>query len=516
LDSRIRLWVALGTVLLAACGGAGSSYQSAPSRLQHEERTAAHPVTQSNAAIATVQVAVASPGPTIPPDFAGMSIEVDDATQKYLGVDGAPNTVYEQFLRNLGSSVIRIGGNSTDYSCWNPNSAPYPQGCLFTITQGALTGYLRASADTHWSVTLGVNLAQNSASWTLPYGVAAANTAASVPGSSLIGFEFGNEPDRYPTQFLFNNHPYRPKGYSWQNLVSDWSPYVTAFKGTGQTAPIGLAGPVYDETPPWRDSYLQPFAQGIGVSNLGILTVHDYPTSVCGGKTVTIADLLSPSVISAYTAQAAGWIQVAAQLGLPLELGETNSASCHGQNGVSNVFASTVWGLDWLFANAQVGMRHVYFHNNGQAYYDPVVARRSGQSVYHDFVQPLYYAIYAFSTAAESNAILPTTVSSNANITAYSVRDGAGDTRVFIINKDLQASGKVTVQPSSPMGTASLLRIAAPTLGSKSVSFGGTYFDNTTGNLHGTPKMTTIATDAQGNYQIFLGRAAIDVLTISP
>ena len=86
--------------------------------------------------------------------------------------------------------------------------------------------------------------------------------------------------------------------------------------------------------------------------------------------------------------------------GLPLVLGGSNSTACEGAKGVSDVFASTAWGLDWLFVNAQAGMRSVYFHLNN-SYYSPVFVTTysspdDGEIQYANFVAPLYYAMYAF------------------------------------------------------------------------------------------------------------------------
>src|SRR5215470_18315900 len=186
--------------------------------------------------LATVSVNVSSLGKVIPTDFDGFSIEVDDSANKYLGVASSPNLVFYQLLNNLGKATIRIGGSSEDYSCWNPSQAPQPAGCTFTITQDGLNGFMKASADTGWGLIVGVNLAENSGTWALQYGIAAANAAAAFPGSKLLGFEFGNEPDFYSSETFFGHTHIRPSGYSWANLVSDWSPYVSAFKGNGTTA----------------------------------------------------------------------------------------------------------------------------------------------------------------------------------------------------------------------------------------------------------------------------------------
>ena len=181
--------------------------------------------------IATVSVSLAAHGPTIPSDFDGMSMEVDSAATQYLVAKPFPNLVFEQLLRNLGSATIRVGGNSTDNSCWNPSAAPYRQGCFFQIGPAMLNGFAQASARTGWSEIVGVNLAQNSATWAAPYGRAVAQAFAATPGSKLIGFEFGNEPDLYSQESYYGTqHSIRPKNYSWPNLVSDWKPYAAAFE----------------------------------------------------------------------------------------------------------------------------------------------------------------------------------------------------------------------------------------------------------------------------------------------
>jgi hypothetical protein len=39
--------------------------------------------------------------------------------------------------------------------------------------------------------------------------------------------------------------------------------------------------------------------------------------------------------------------QAVSKIGGKLYLGETNTVSCGGMNGISNVFGSAIWGIDW-------------------------------------------------------------------------------------------------------------------------------------------------------------------------
>lgn len=469
------------------------------------------------APIAVVNVDSRSAQRQIPSDFDGLSMEFKNAAQNFLGVGGAPNTAFEQLMRNLGRSRLRIGGSSTDISCWEPEAAPYPQGCRFEITQNVLRGYLDASAQTGWSLIVGVNLGQNDAKWAAAYGAAVARVANETPGSSLIGFEFGNEPDQYRKHELFADHPGRPRDYSWSDLVADWMPYVTAFKGQASTSTFAVVGPAYDGAAGWKDRYLEPFVQGVGANRLGILTVHQYAIGGCHGQPITIDQLLSTQLIAAYRQHAQGWVGVANRAALPLELDETGAATClQGKKGIVDVFAGALWGLDWLFTNAQLGMRAINFHS-GYSLYSPIWStgtRSGGEVVYHNQPAPLYYAMYAFNNNAENATLLRTTVDSHANITAYAVRDTAGHLRVFVLNKDLNAAGPVTIHLSSPMGVGSLLRISAPSIASQDISYGGASFDGDTGRLRGAPARATIAPDARGDYNFTLDNASIVIVDI--
>jgi hypothetical protein len=475
--------------------------------------------------VATVSVNVSSLGKVIPTDFDGFSIEVDDSANKYLGVASSPNLVFYQLLENLGKSTIRIGGSSEDYSCWNPSQAPQPAGCTFTITQDGLNGFMKASATTGWGLILGVNLAENSGTWALQYGNAAVNAAAAFPGSKLLGFEFGNEPDLYSSETFFDHTNIRPLGYSWPNLVTDWNGYISAFKGSTTTASIPLVGPSYDDSSDvWRNSYLAPFLDGVGPSNLGIATVHEYPTDTCSkkdAKATTIPALLAESLMSSYVflVTTNKWISNANSRGLPLELDETNSTACGGKVGVDDVMAATAWGVDWLFTNFNLGFSRINFHMDTAAYSAVQIVATpnpNGTVTYANTVKPLYYAMYTFSTKAQGQAVVPTTISTSANIKAYAVRSSnTGPVTVFVINKDLSASGTVSVMPSTAMTTASLLMVQAPSLSSNAVTYGGVTFDNNTGLLTGTPA-TTPVNPVSGSYSFTLPNASMAVLTINP
>jgi hypothetical protein len=481
--------------------------------------------------VATVSVDVNTPGKVIPKDFEGISIQFDPSPENYfrgpqsspahvLGNATAPNKVMYQLIQNLGAGTLRTNSGLTSEPCWNASTAPFPEACPWPVTQDIVAGYAQASAATGWGIIVEINLAQNNSFWALQFADAFVQAVRATPGSRLTGFEIGNEPDLYEKEILFGRTRVRAPGYSWQDLVKDWQPYVNAFKNNPDTAKVPLIGPAYDSGG-WTTPYLASFIDGVGAKNLGFVTVHFYPTDDCEGGTAVLANLLSESREQSYLADARSWVQTAHQRGLDLVLGETNSAACEGQKDVSDVFASAVWGLDWLFTNVNAGMRGLYFHLNN-SYYSPVFVTTyrspdDGELQYVDSVAPLYYAMYAFSRYAEGKNLLATQVTTAANIKMYAVRGGdEGPVTVFVINKEQSASGTALISLSKRMGHASLLMIEASTLTSRKLSFGSTTFDNSTGLLSGKAQTRSIEPDSNGAYSIQLPNASIAVLTIEP
>jgi hypothetical protein len=428
--------------------------------------------------------------------------------------------VFYQLMKNIGPGTLRTNSGLPSEPCWNPSAAPVPEACPWPITDDIITGYAKASAATGWGIIPEINLAQNSATWAIEFGVRFAEAVRSTPGSRLTGFELGNEPDLYPTEILFGRSHIRAPSYSWRDLVKDWQPYISAFHGNPITRNLPLIGPAFDSAG-WTTLSLGSFIDQIGPKNFGFVTVHYYPTNDCGGRSPTIGDLLSRANEEAYLSDARSWVLDAKNRGLPLVLGETNSTACEGQKGVSDVFASTVWGLDWLFANFGVGMRSVYFHLNN-SYYSPVFVTTyqnpdDGDVQYVNFVSPLYYAMYAFSQFAEGKHALRVQIQTSANIVAYAVREESnGPVTVFVINKDLDASGRVTISSSTTLRDGHLLVISSPSLASRSVSYGGVEFSNDTGLLTAKPRIVSVPRDGAGKYVIQLPTSSIAVLKIDP
>lgn len=491
-------------------------------------------------AVATVSVSTQQLGAQIPKNFLGFSNEVStegmglptptakargsiqrpagvpaDAQLGYvLGQPGAPNTVFFTMMRNLGPGLLRQGGNSQDLTCWDPSAAPHPSWCKGAITPGLLKLYGTAVSAAGWKMTLGLNLKQNSPRWALSE--VTQGVAKEIPASDILGFEIGNEPGGYSSW----SHA-RSKSYSLQDYIQNVLAYIHAFKANPVARKYGYVGPA-GPSGKWQNPHdLNIILNGLG-KYLRLVSIHNYTTTTCGQRNVTPAELLSPERMQHFDELSRKFVAVAHEHNLPIGLLETNSASCGGMAGVSNGFASAVWGLDYMFNVAKVGYDHINFHfsyRKGGSAYNPVQTfgwKVGNKEHYRNVAQPLYYAMYMFAKNASGEHLLPASITTKSHITSFATTSCSScAVHVFVINEDGKASGPVDVHLSGTAGTASLLLLKARSLESLAadVHYGGRQFDSE-GHIQ-APETTSIKPGAKGDYRFTLPNASAAVLTIS-
>ncbi|MGH9378359.1 MAG: hypothetical protein ACRD1I_06115 [Terriglobia bacterium] len=474
---------------------------------------------QSAPPLATVSVETKTLGREIPRDFVGFSLEVSTGGQglaafkakqpggssgkmtkegQYaLGRPGNPNTGFFHFMRDLGPGILRLGGNSQDNSCWDLQQAPHPDACEAALNAGDLKLFSTAAEESGWRLILGVNLKQNSPSWALKE--ITDGLAREIKPQQIFGLEIGNEPD------LFARSGLPSPSYSPEDHVKAFLAYFHAFQENSAAKRYAALGPA--TCCAWRNARdLGAFIDGVGAKNLKLVTVHNYSRTTCGGKTVSIAQLLDPALMNHFNQQAQPLVAAAESRGVPIAMAETNSASCGGMPGVSNAFAATVWGLDYMFSLAQDGFRSVNFHMSyrpgGGSSYNPIdtFGGQSGSGAwrYRNVAEPLYYAMYLFAHNASGKHLAPASISTGANVRAYAV----------------SAAGEVRVRVSAPMGKASLLLLQAPSLSSTApgVSYGGVQFDS--GGRLPAPHSASVERGGQGDYDFHLPNSSAAVLTI--
>jgi Glycosyl hydrolase family 79 C-terminal beta domain len=461
--------------------------------------------------ILSVQVGADPVGRAMPPGFLGLSFEYK-ATHVYTGRNpDAVNPVLVALLRGLNPGQptnIRIGGNSSDQTWWPIRGMVPPGGINYKLTHGWLRTTKTLITALHGQLILGVNLAANRPA------IAAAEARALLAGigrQNLQAVEIGNEADLYNTFAWYRDRRgrvvfSRPISYNLTSLIGEFARWRAAMP----RAPI--AGPSLAMLS-WLGGFLS------AEPRLTVATFHRYPLRACLGDPTSplfasIPNLLADPASAGLAAPLAPYVQQAHAEHIPFRLDELNSASCSGKRGVSDAFASALWGLDTLFSMAAVGVDGVNFHTLPGAAYEPFTFTHHGSS-WRATVHPLYYGALVFSRAFPPGAhLLPVTAPAGA-VKVWATQAPDGKLRVVIINKSPDTPVQVQLQLPGTAGAAVLQSLTAPSLSATGgVSFAGQTFGSQTrtGVLPGTSGATPIDPTA-GTYNVDVPAASAIVLT---
>jgi hypothetical protein len=237
------------------------------------------------------------------------------------------------------------------------------------------------------------------------------------------------------------------------------------------TPNIPLAGPAAagDVT-----AFTVPFANNEG-SKLALLTEHYYKGAASSNP--TIADLLAldPSVVT----QSQALDAAVRSNGIPygFRWGEMNSYYGHGAAGVSDVFASALWAIDFMLTTASYGSAGVNFHGGGQNM-DGNVCANGVASCTRPFryspidevdsqvtaAAPLYYGML-FVSRAGTGTLFATAVQAGAvACSAYSVGLADGSSNVILVNKDATTGVEASVHVGTAVTAADATYLQAPSL----------------------------------------------------
>jgi Glycosyl hydrolase family 79 C-terminal beta domain/Glycosyl hydrolase family 79, N-terminal domain len=398
----------------------------------------------------TITVNSSKPGIYIPNNFTGLSYEANALPRAWMF--RPENILLQNFLKQLGSKgVLRIGGNSVENTYWierKPTSVKERQ----IITQDHISNLFNFARKIGWKVILGLNLGDSKPE------IAAlqAEYVVDVAGDRLLSFEIGNEPDLYSLNGL------RPKTYDYNDFKEEFSTYFKAIRSRVANAPISGPG-----TAKVYKTWAVPFAKD-ATDQIDLLTQHYYRMGPPTNASVTISNLLSPDERLEKMAQ--NLREVAQQSGKRYRITECNSVFYGGKSGVSNVFASALWGLDFMFTLAQNGAAGVNFHGGGDGLYSPFAILPGEKYI----ARPLYYGMLLFKLASQGR-LLPVTISqTTVNLKAYAVLAQNKNVLLTLINKDQMQNAQVLIDFSGKFGKASALRLTAPSLHSTSdITLGG-------------------------------------------
>jgi hypothetical protein len=241
-------------------------------------------------------------------------------------------------MRDLGAGRLRFGGDSVDrVAAWTGDpTAPLPSWARSAVTPADLARLGALTAATGWKVDLGLTLGHPDPA----VAAAEASAARRLMGAGLATVQLGNEPDLLGGVVpRYDEAAYRSEARAYETAIA------------ASAAGVHVSGPDTADA-----GLLASYAADEG-SALVLLTQHFYPLTRCGGARPTIDQLLSPATVEAESR--VGAAAVAAARARPVRIDETNSASCGGQDGVSNTLASALWIVEYLVTVAQRGVAGV-------------------------------------------------------------------------------------------------------------------------------------------------------------
>jgi hypothetical protein len=148
-----------------------------------------------------------------------------------------------------------------------------------------------------------------------------------------------------------------------------------------------------------------------------------------------------PDLLSARAANAPrglGWVVSDANAaGVSAIISEANSASCGGEEGVSNSPAAAVWAVRFVLSALKTGFREVRFHFSGGAY-DPFIVR--GEEV---LPRPLESALVALNRWLPLGASLRTVAGVRGLVATAVDQATGGEPELILDNESAQAQAVV-------------------------------------------------------------------------
>jgi hypothetical protein len=433
-------------------------------------------------------------GAALPARFLGLSCEKSILAEPHFRPD---NTELVNLFRNLGGGVLRPGGARVETTYWSrtePDAAAN-QGKRKTLGPKALDSLYRFAKESDWLVLHGLNLGANDRAM-------AADEAAyalEAGGSTVLAFEIGNEPNLLPKLNL------RPPNYGYSQYRGEIEAYQRAILARLPRAP--LAGPATTKSCNWFPGFVTDFK-----NHIVLATSHLYPLSAKvldphNSRFASIPNLLDAKQLRAWMPMIEEHQKAASAAGLPFRLGECNSASGGGTDGVSDVFASALWGVDFLFDVAERGVAGINFHGSFlDRGYTPLCYRDN-----HYVPHPIYYAMLLFHQAAQGR-MAQVECHAPVNVTAHAALGDDRKLRVVLINKDLARPVLASVAHNSSRSKAGVIRLTAPSVTSKEgVTLAGSAVgaDGTW-----TPRAGEPAPAVSARFELLLPAASAALLTI--
>ena len=389
-----------------------------------------------------VSVDLKHPGEAVPADFVGLSFEASQLLPDTNGVHyfRPDNVALVNLFQTLGIKNLRIGGNTSDRDAKRlPDEGDLDSLFGFAKVANVKVIYcLRLhNGDVDEDVQTAKYIMENYA-------------------SQMECFSIGQEPSAYPTEQRDTRAQDERMGagkekYKYEDYRVAWKTFADAL--IAAVPGIKFAGPSVHNNGQWAVDFVNDF----GRTNHVILVTEHLYAGGAGGKVpspeIGIDRMLAGEdsemtngFPKAYQKLYDSFVPMVLSNRLPYRLEEVNNYFNGGATNVSNTFASSLWGLDFMYWWASHSAGGLNFHTG-----DKVAAGASLQpskyTAYYTapdgfYVRPLGYGIKAFDMGGHGKFV-PVTISnpSNLNVSVYGLVQGSTPF-VTIINKEHGADGR--------------------------------------------------------------------------
>lgn len=363
-------------------------------------------------------------GIAIPSTFIGLSYEANATVSgKYFS---NTFTKHVNLVKNLGTGIIRIGANSADKMIWNHSLRNgYTGGDkIFTDDVDRFFGFATAIG---WKSMFGVNVGTG----TVAQATDEIKYIDQNYSSNVLNYELGNEPD------LFHDWVPGQTAYSVLSYQTDFDNFYSSIHSA--TPNVKISGPA---TCCHLSDFAVPF---VTLENAKLAQVsYHYYTGANSIATLLIDD-------ASLIANTNTLVNLAKTYNLPFRYAECNSIAGGGLQGVSNKLASALWGADYMYITAKMGVAGVNFHGGSAGNYTPIEYGNFDGINGNVRPRPLYYGMLAFSLGSKGKFIQnnATVVGGVLNCKVYTILGDDSNYYITLINKDLtsQAYVKITGMP---------------------------------------------------------------------
>lgn len=474
------------------------------------------------------------------------------------------------------AAPIRVGGTTADEIVIVPSSGNATSAHL--TTTGQTDENLQTSVDAEWfdlwtkyfskdtDLIFTLNFRNTTDRWAVARRQAELIFNSTAQNGNLKRLEFGNEVDHYI------NKKWRDASWGVQEYIKQWTSLhkeIQDLAGFQQykPSPPKFQAAVFADPPlvPDQQDEIDDFSivnltkagfrnEGGDVSGYA---VHLYPQSNCDAvrKARLSLDLLvDHSVIYKNLSQYIPQEQAARDPGgAPLLLGETNSVSCSGKSGISDVFGAALWMVDYSLTAASLGIEQVFYHLGNQSPYSAFVPKPfttpAGEKV-EAGVRANYYSHWFLAhvasgsaqTEAKALSVKAFSNSTSADFSSFAVYNAqASLEKVVLVDLGHWNSSQGISNPSTESSTdsksvspgqrptrqvqlktswkqgskAQVIRMQGPGINAKSlVTVAGQTVSQKDGSVQGQKKTETLIVGANGTVDVRMDQAEAVLLSV--